>query len=142
MTDDVLGLTAQIVSAHVTRNTVAVEDLPTLIRDVYKTLAGIGDVAAPVEAPKPAVPATKSVFPDYMICLECGKQMTMLKRHLMTEHSLTVDQYREKWSLPSSYPMVAPNYAETRSSLAKQMGLGRSRSVPDKKPGRKAAAKR
>ena len=137
MSDDVLGLTAQIVSAHVTRNTVAVEDLPNLIRDVYKALANIGDVAAPVEAQKPAVPATKSVFADYMVCLECGKQMTMLKRHLMTEHRLTVEQYREKWSLPSSYPMVAPNYAETRSSLAKQMGLGRSRGAAAKKPGRK-----
>ena len=142
MSDDVLGLTAQNVSAHVTRNAVSVEDLPNLIRDVYKTLASIGEVVAPVEAPKPAVAATKSVFPDYMVCLDCGKQMTMLKRHLMTEHSLTVDQYREKWSLPSTYPMVAPNYAETRSSLAKQMGLGRSRGAAGKKAGRKAGSKR
>jgi predicted transcriptional regulator len=142
MAEDVLSLTAQIVSAHVKKNAVAVEELPNLIREIYKTLTTIGEVAVPVEAPKPAVPATKSVFADYIVCLEDGKQMTMLKRHLMTEHNLTVDQYRTKWNLPSTYPMVAPSYAETRSSLAKQMGLGRSRSVPAKKPGRKPGSKR
>jgi predicted transcriptional regulator len=84
MAEDVLGLTAQIVSAHVTKNPVSVEDLPGLIREVYKTLASVGETAAPVEAAKPAVPVTKSVFPDYVVCLEDGKQMTMLKRHLMT----------------------------------------------------------
>jgi predicted transcriptional regulator len=142
MVEDVLSLTAQIVSAHVQKNTVGVEELPNLIREVYKTLANVGGETAPAEAPKPAVPATKSVFPDYIVCLEDGKQMTMLKRHLMTEHNMTVDQYRAKWNLPSNYPMVAPNYAETRSSLAKKMGLGRSRSVAPKKAGRKAAGKR
>ena len=86
-----------------------------------------GEAVAPVEAAKPAVPVTKSVFPDYIVCLEDGKQMTMLKRHLMTEHNMTVDQYRAKWGLPSSYPMVAPNYAAARSQLAKQMGLGQQR---------------
>jgi predicted transcriptional regulator len=143
MAEDVLGLTAQIVSAHVTKNPVSVEDLPGLIRDVYTALSRVGEVVAPVEAAKPAVAVTKSVFPDYVVCLDCGKQMTMLKRHLMTEHDLTVDQYRAKWGLPSSYPMVAPNYAETRSSLAKKMGLGRSRIVapPPKKPGRKPGRK-
>jgi predicted transcriptional regulator len=143
MAEDVLGLTAQIVSAHVTKNSVSVEELPSLIREVYKTLAGVGEAVAPVEAAKPAVAVTKSVFPDYIVCLEDGKQMTMLKRHLMTEHNLTVDQYRAKWGLPSSYPMVAPNYAETRSTLAKKMGLGRSRTVvpPPKKPGRKPGRK-
>ena len=118
MAEDVLGLTAQIVSAHVTKNSVSVEELPGLIREVYKTLANVGEVAAPVEAAKPAVAVTKSVFPDYIVCLEDGKQMTMLKRHLMTEHNMTVDQYRAKWGLPSSYPMVAPNYAVARSQLA------------------------
>ena len=142
MAEDILGLTAQIVSAHVKKNEVSVEALPALIREVYKTLASVGEAAAPVEAPKPAVPATRSVFPDYIVCLEDGKQMTMLKRHLMTEHNMTVDQYRAKWSLPASYPMVAPNYAETRSSLAKKMGLGRSRTAPGKKPGRKPMGKR
>jgi predicted transcriptional regulator len=140
MSEDVLGLTAQIVSAHVTKNTVPVEELPALIREVYKTLSTVGEAPAPVEALKPAVPVTKSVFPDHIVCLEDGKQMTMLKRHLMTEHNLTVDQYRAKWGLPANYPMVAPNYAETRSSLAKKMGLGRSRTVVAKKPARKAAA--
>jgi predicted transcriptional regulator len=142
MVDDVLGLTAQIVSAHLTKNPVPVDELPSLIREVYKTLASVGEATAPVEAPKPAVPVTKSVFPDYIVCLEDGKQMTMLKRHLMTEHNMTVDQYRAKWTLPANYPMVAPNYAETRSSLAKKMGLGRSRTVAAKKPARKAPAKR
>jgi predicted transcriptional regulator len=142
MSEDVLGLTAQIVSAHVMKNVVPVEELPALIREVYKTLSTVGDTPAPVEALKPAVPVTKSVFPDHIVCLEDGKQMTMLKRHLMTEHNLTVDQYRTKWGLPSNYPMVAPNYAETRSSLAKKMGLGRSRTVVAKKPVRKAPAKR
>ncbi len=145
MSEDVLGLTAQIVSAHVTKNAVPVEDLPSLIREVYKTLSSVGDAAPPPpEALKPAVAVTKSVFPDYIVCLEDGKQMTMLKRHLMTEHNMTVDQYRSKWSLPANYPMVAPNYAETRSTLAKKMGLGRSRTVvpPAKKPSRKAATKR
>jgi predicted transcriptional regulator len=125
MAEDVLGLTAQIVSAHVTKNSVSVEDLPGLIREVYKTLSNVGETAAPVEAAKPAVAVTKS------------------KRHLMTEHNLTVDQYRAKWGLPSSYPMVAPNYAETRSTLAKKMGLGRSRTVapPPKKAGRKPGRK-
>jgi predicted transcriptional regulator len=123
----------------VTKNTVPVEELPALIREVYKTLLTVGEAPAPVEELKPAVAVTKSVFPDHIVCLEDGKEMTMLKRHLMTEHNLTVDQYRTKWGLPSNYPMVAPNYAETRSSLAKKMGLGRSRTVVPKKAARKAA---
>src|ERR1700733_14881239 len=143
MPEEVLGLTAQIVSAHVTNNSVSVEGLPGLIREIYKTLSSVGEVVSPVEAAKPAVDVTKSVFPDYIVCLECGKQMTMLKRHLVTEHNMTVDQYRAKWALPSSYPTVAPNYAETRSSMAKQMGLGRNRTVvpPPKRPARKAGRK-
>src|SRR5664279_3956735 len=142
MSDSVLGLTAQIVSAHVTKNAVPIEGLPALIRDVYQTLSTVGEAPPPVEELKPAVAVTKSVFPDHIVCLEDGKEMTMLKRHLMTEHNLTVDQYRAKWGLPSNYPMVAPKYAETRSSLAKKMGLGRSRTVAPKKPVRKVPAKR
>ncbi|MBS0642441.1 MAG: MucR family transcriptional regulator [Acetobacteraceae bacterium] len=144
MTEDVLTLTAQIVSAHVTKNPVPVEELPSLIREVYKTLSTVGEAAPAVGASKPAVQITKSVFPDYIVCLECGKQMTMLKRHLMTEHTMTIDQYRAKWTLPSNYPMVAPNYAETRSNLAKKMGLGRSRTVTPapKKAGRRPGPKR
>ena len=150
MSDDVLGLTAQIVSAYLSKNAVSGDELPALIRDVHKTLSGVGaEPAEPAEAAPPAVPVTNSVFPDYIVCLEDGKQMTMLKRHLMTEHNLTVDQYRAKWGLPSNYPMVAPNYAETRSTLAKKMGLGRSRSAPPPppppakgKPGRKPGSGR
>jgi predicted transcriptional regulator len=139
MSEDLLALTAQIVSAHVTKNTVEVGEVPTLIRDVYRTLLGLGDAApAPAaEAAKPAVPATKSVFASHIICMECGKKMTMLKRHLMTEHGLTIDQYRSKYSLPGTYPMVAPDYAKTRSSLAKEMGLGKSRSAAPKKVARR-----
>ncbi len=102
MSEDVLTLTAQIVSAHVTKNPVPVEELPTLIREVYKTLATVGEATPAAGVAKPAVAITKSVFPDYIVCLEDGKQMTMLKRHLMTEHSMTVDQYRAKWGLPSN----------------------------------------
>jgi predicted transcriptional regulator len=131
MPEDVLALTAQIVSAHVTKNTVDVGDLPTLIRDVFRTLSTLGE-AAPASAPEPSrpvVPAARSVFASHIICMECGKKMTMLKRHLMTEHGLTIDQYRAKYNLPGTYPMVAPDYAKTRSSLAKEMGLGKSRSA-------------
>src|ERR1700709_642775 len=140
MPEDVLGLTAQIVSAHVTKNPVSVEDLPGLIREDYKTLLIVGEAAVPVEAAKPAVPVTKSVFPDYVICLEDGKQMTMLKRHLMTEHNMTVDQYRAKWGLPSSYPMVAPNYAETPSTLARRRGAPFA-AAPSRRRRRKPAAR-
>jgi predicted transcriptional regulator len=131
MPEDVLALTAQIVSAHVTKNTVDVGDLPALIRDVFRTLSSLGEAApAPVPEPtKPVVPAARSVFASHIICMECGKKMTMLKRHLMTEHGLTIDQYRAKYNLPGTYPMVAPDYAKTRSSLAKEMGLGKSRSA-------------
>ena len=139
MSEDVLALTAQIVSAHVTKNTVDVGGLPTLIRDVFRTLSTLGE-AAPVpvaDTAKPAVPAARSVFASHIICMECGKKMTMLKRHLMTEHGLTIDQYRTKHNLPGTYPMVAPDYAKTRSSLAKQMGLGKSRSAAPKKSARR-----
>ena len=138
MSEDVLALTAQIVSAHVTKNAVDVGELPTLIREVFRTLSGLGVSPAPVaDTAKPAVPAARSVFASHIICMECGKKMTMLKRHLMTEHALTIDQYRSKYNLPGSYPMVAPDYAKTRSSLAKQMGLGKSRSAAPKKAARR-----
>lgn len=144
MNEDVLALTAQIVSAHVTNNEVAPDALPSLIREVYKTLSTVGNEPAEPEKLKPAVAITKSVFPDHIVCLECGKSLTMLKRHLMTEHGLTIDQYRGKWSLPSNYPVVAPDYAETRSELAKKIGLGRSRSADapresGRKSGKRAA---
>ncbi len=123
---DVLGLTAQIVAAHVSNNTVTQEALPGLIQEIYKTLSGMGHAAPSIvaEKPQPAVPAKKSVFPDYIICLEDGKKLKMLKRHLKTAYDMTPEQYRERWGLPTDYPMVAPNYARHRSSLAKKIGLG------------------
>ena len=123
-TADVLGLTAQIVSAHVSKNNVAPEALPALIQDVFRTLANVGQEPAQADKPQPAVPVKKSVFPDHIICLEDGKKLKMLKRHLKTSFNMTPDQYRERWGLPADYPMVAPNYASHRSSLAKKIGLG------------------
>jgi predicted transcriptional regulator len=124
----ILGLTAQIVAAHAANNELDTGTLPNVIRVVYDTLSNIGDTPpAPVERAQPAVPIRKSVFPDYIICLEDGKRLKMLKRHLSTAYNLTPDQYREKWGLEASYPMVAPNYAERRSALAKQIGLGTHR---------------
>jgi predicted transcriptional regulator len=120
----VLGLTAQIVSAHVSHNTVAPDALPALIQEVYRTLAEIGREPAAPERPQPAVPVKKSVFNDYIVCLEDGKQLKMLRRHLKTAYDMTPEQYRERWGLPSDYPMVAPHYAQHRSSLAKKIGLG------------------
>ena len=124
-TDQILGLTAQIVSAHVRHNSVTPDALPALIQEVYRTLANIGQAPAQVEKPTPAVPVKQSVRQDRIVCLEDGKSFSMLKRHLMTDHKLTPQQYREKWDLPRDYPMVAPNYAQTRSALAKKIGLGR-----------------
>ena len=122
---DVLGLTVQIVSAHVSHNSVASEQLPGLIQDIYRTLASVGrDAPVAVEKAPPAVPVKKSIFPDYLVCLEDGKKLKMLKRHLSTAYNMTPDQYREKWGLGADYPMVAPNYASHRSSLAKRIGLG------------------
>ncbi len=121
---DVLGLTAQIVSAHVSHNSVTPDALPALIQDVYRTLAGVGREPAQPDKPQPAVPVKKSIFPDFLVCLEDGKKLKMLKRHLKTAYGLTPDQYRERWNLPPDYPMVAPNYADHRSTLAKKIGLG------------------
>jgi predicted transcriptional regulator len=138
-TDTIMSLTAQIVSAHVAKNTIEPERLPDLIREVYRTLAAVGEEPAESTKPKAAVPPTKSVFADYIVCLEDGKKMKMLKRHLMTDHKLTPDQYRARWGLPSTYPMVAANYAKTRSALAKKIGLGQKRPMA-RKSGRKRAA--
>jgi predicted transcriptional regulator len=121
---DVLGLTAQIVSAHVSNNSVTPDALPALIQDVYRTLSGVGKEPAQPERPQPAVPIKKSVFPDHIVCLEDGKKLKMLKRHLKTAYNMTPEQYRERWGLAPDYPMVAPNYARHRSSLAKKIGLG------------------
>ncbi len=120
----VLELTARIVSAHVTNNSVPVDMLPNLIQDVYKTLTNIGKEQPEVEKLQPAVPIKKSIAPDYIVCLEDGKKLKMLRRHLKTSYGMTPEQYRERWNLPQDYPMVAPNYAQHRSSLAKKIGLG------------------
>ncbi len=127
----ILGLTAQIVAAHASHNALDPGALPSVIRAVYNTLSHIGDApaAAPAERAQPAVPIRKSVFPDYIICLEDGKRLKMLKRHLSTSYNLTPEQYRQKWGLDASYPMVAPNYAERRSALAKEIGLGTHRAA-------------
>jgi predicted transcriptional regulator len=127
-----LGLTAQIVSAHVGNNKVAADELPGLIQQVYHALngsgAGVSSVqsrpSAPADRPKPAVPISKSVFNEYIVCLEDGKKLKMLKRHLQTAYGMTPEQYRAKWGLDGNYPMVAPEYAKKRSSLAKAIGLG------------------
>lgn len=121
-------LTAEVVAAYVSNNVVQTADLPNLISEVHTALGLTGSVeAAPVEKPKPAVSIRKSVQNDYIICLEDGMKFKSLKRHLMTYHGLTPEEYREKWGLPSDYPMVAPAYAEARSRLAKEMGLGQKR---------------
>ena len=126
--DTLLTLTADIVAAHVSNNSVAVNDLPNLIQNVHSALNGISGRAAPVEAkPEPKVPIRSSIKPDFIVCLEDGKKLKMLKRHLMTHYQLTPDQYRQKWGLPADYPMVAPNYAEQRRTLAKSIGLGTKR---------------
>ena len=134
---DILDYTTHIVSAHVSNNKVGVEDLPKLIRDVYSSLARGDHQSEPGrETPTPAVAIKKSVTPDYIICLEDGKKFKMLKRHLKTVYNMTPDQYREKWRLPTDYPMVAPNYAKHRSRVAKEIGLGtqpRQKTAPESK---------
>jgi predicted transcriptional regulator len=121
---DLLGLTTEIVAAHVANNSVAVADLPHLIQEVYRTLASVGSAPVVPERPQPAVTVKKSVTPDYIICLEDGKKLKMLKRHLKTAYNMSPEEYRDRWGLPADYPMVAPNYAQHRSSLAKKIGLG------------------
>jgi len=126
--DTLLTLTADIVAAHVSNNSVAVNDLPHLIQNVHQALAGISPSATGAQAkPEPKVSIRASVKPDFISCLECGKKQKMLKRHLMTNHEMTPVDYRQKWGLSSDYPMVAPNYAEQRRALAKSIGLGTKR---------------
>lgn len=130
-----ITLTSDIVAAHVSNNSVSVDDVSTLISKVYGALAGLGQAVVVVETlPEPAVSIRSSVKPDFIVCLEDGKKLKMLKRHLMTHYNMTPDQYRARWSLPADYPMVAPNYAEKRRELAKKIGLGRK---PGVKRGRK-----
>jgi predicted transcriptional regulator len=126
--ETLITLTADIVAAHVSNNSVAVSDLPVLIANVHGALTGLGG-PAPVETIKqePAVSVRSSIKPDFIVCLEDGKKLKMLKRHLMTHYQMTPEQYRAKWNLPADYPMVAPNYAEQRRTLAKKIGLGTKR---------------
>lgn len=136
---EMISLTADIVSAYVSNNPLPAAGLPDLIASVHSSLSGIGHPAS-TEQPKkdPAVNPKRSVFPDYLICLEDGKKFKSLKRHLATDHGLTPDEYRVKWGLKADYPMVAPNYAAQRSALAKASGLGRK---PSTKPVKKASKK-
>lgn len=132
---ELLLLTADIVSAHISKNSVAAADLPQLIEKVFGTLTALGATLPAIETEvlKPAVPIRRSVTPDYIVCLEDGKQLKMLKRHLRTSYDMSPEQYRERWNLPTDYPMVASNYAETRRALAKKIGLGRSPTAARKK---------
>jgi predicted transcriptional regulator len=133
--ETLITLTSDIVAAHVSNNNVAVEDISALISNVYNALAGLGETVVAVESPpEPAVSIRASIKPDHIVCLEDGKKLKMLKRHLSTHYNLTPEQYRARWNLPADYPMVAPNYAEKRRELAKSIGLGRK---PGAKRGRK-----
>jgi predicted transcriptional regulator len=124
-----IELTAEIVSAYVSNNSVAAADIPSLINQVHGALSRVSGMPgdAPAEPLKPAVSVKKSITPEHIVCLEDGKKFKSLKRHLRTQYNMTPEQYREKWSLGADYPMVAPNYAAARSQLAKQMGLGQQR---------------
>ena len=123
---NLLTLTANVAAAHFGNNQVAAEEIPGVIQRIYRALAGLGgEIAAIGDKPQPAVPVKKSVTPDHIVCLEDGKKLKMLKRHLQTSYGLSPDAYRNKWGLSRDYPMTAPNYAATRSTLAKSIGLGR-----------------
>lgn len=138
-TETLITLTADIVAAHVANNNVAVSDVALLIGNVHGALAGLGGPSEEAEpAPTPKVSVRASVKPDHIVCLEDGKKMKMLKRHLMTDHGMTPADYRTKWNLPADYPMVAPNYAEQRRELAVKIGLGRKKG--EKRPTRRKAA--
>ena len=138
MGETLITLTSDIVAAHVSNNNVGVEEVSALITNVYSALAGLGNAApAPEVRPEPAVSIRASIKQDFIVCLEDGKKLKMLTRHLMTHYSMTPDQYRARWGLSADYPMVAPNYAEKRRELAKKIGLGRK---PGQKRGRKPKA--
>ena len=121
----VLGLATEIISAHVRNDAVQTDELPGLIQQVFNTLSTVQQQSVPPPRPEPAVPVKKSVQSDRIICLDCGRHFSMIKRHLMTDHQLTPEQYRRRWQLSPTYPLVAPAYAKTRSALAKEFGLGR-----------------
>lgn len=140
--ETLVTLTADIVAAHVSNNNVAVSDIPLIIRSVHEALSGLGNKSAPEpEPPQPAVSVRTSVKPDHIVCLEDGKKMKMLRRHLATDHGMTPDEYRAKWNLAKDYPMVAPNYAEKRRELAKSIGLGTKGRGGGRKPAARGRAK-
>ena len=140
--DDLLKLTENIVSAHVSNNAISSADLPDLIKAVYTALGNARAAGEAPATPKPVVPIKRSVTPNHVVCLEDGKKFKMLKRHLKTDHNLTPKEYRDRWGLPSDYPMTAPNYAKARSELAKKIGLGRKRKIVKPKAKGKSAAKK
>lgn len=138
MKETLITLTSDIVAAHVSNNNVNVDEVPTLISSIYSALAGLGEQQTQEESPpEPAVSVRASVKPDYLVCLEDGKKLKMLKRYLRTNYDMSPEEYRERWNLPADYPMVAPNYAEKRRELAKKIGLGRQ---PGQKRGRKKSS--
>ncbi|MXP32806.1 MucR family transcriptional regulator [Parerythrobacter jejuensis] len=138
MAETLITLTSDIVAAHVSNNDVDVDAVPSLITNVYGALAGLGQDEEPAETrPDPAVSIRASIKPDYIVCLEDGKKLKMLKRYLRTNYDMSPEEYRARWELPADYPMVAPNYAEKRRELAKKIGLGRK---PGQKRGRKKKA--
>ncbi len=140
--NELLGLIGKIVCSHVANNAVASADLPELIESVHAALTSITTAGQSAPTPKPVVPIKRSVTPNFIVCLEDGKKFKMLKRHLRTDHNMTPKDYRERWGLPSDYPMTALNYAKQRSELAKKIGLGRKpKSVKAKGKGRSAAKK-
>lgn len=137
-----ITLTSDIVSAHLSNNSVALDAVPALITSVYSALAKLGERAEPKEArPTPAVSIRASVRPNHLVCLEDGKKLTMLKRYLRTKYDISPEEYRARWNLPADYPMVAPNYAEKRRELAKNIGLGRQPKTSPKPRARKTAPK-
>lgn len=139
-TDTLVALTADIVAAHVSNNSVSISDIAALIGSVHASLSGLGEAPAPEPQPeqKSAVSVRASIKPDYLVCLEDGKQVKMLKSYLRTNFNMTPEEYRAKWNLPKDYPMVSPNYAARRRELAMEVGLGKNgRGGRPKKPGRK-----
>lgn len=139
--ETLVTLTADIVAAHVSNNSVAISDIPLVIQSVHQALAGLSVDQEPEIKQEPAVSIRSSIKPDYIVCLEDGKKLKMLRRHLMTHYGMTPEDYRAKWNLPRDYPMVAPNYAERRRALAKEIGLGTKGRGGGRKPSPRGRAK-
>ena len=135
--EELLRMTSEVTAAYVSNNSLGAAQLPEVIRTVHASLASLQSVGTSAEPPTPAVPIKKSITPDYIVCLEDGKKLKMLKRHLRTTYGMTPDEYRHKWGLPGDYPMVAPNYAAQRSAFAKKIGLGRNPGAKRRGRGRK-----